>query len=39
MITVLIAAWMNGKGLDGVNRRLDVIVARLERIEMTLVRR
>ena len=36
MITVLIAAWMNGKGLDGVNRRLDDVVARLGRIEVKL---
>jgi hypothetical protein len=33
MFTVLIAAWMNGKGLDGVKGRLDGIVARLGRIE------
>jgi hypothetical protein len=33
MFTVLIAAWMNGKGLDGVKGRLDDIVARLGRIE------
>ena len=32
MFTLLIAGWMNGKGLDGINRRLDDIVARLGRI-------
>lgn len=36
MFTVLIAAWMNSKGLDGINRRLDDIVARLGRIETKL---
>jgi hypothetical protein len=36
MITLLVAAWMNGKGLDGINRRLDDIVSRLGRIEVKL---
>jgi hypothetical protein len=33
MVTLLTAGWMNGKGLDGINRRLDDIVSRLGRIE------
>lgn len=43
MFTVLIAAWINNKGLDTINRRfddvhrrLDEITARLERIERKL---
>jgi hypothetical protein len=33
MFTVLIAAWINGKGLDGIKGRLDDIIACLARIE------
>jgi hypothetical protein len=36
MFTILIAAWMNSKGFDGVNKRLDDIAARLGRIELKL---
>ena len=36
MFTILIAAWMNSKGFDGVNKRLDDIVARLGRIRSKL---
>jgi hypothetical protein len=36
MFTILVAAWMNTKGFDGVNERLDDIVARLGRIESKL---
>jgi hypothetical protein len=33
VLTILIAAWINSKGLDGVNKRIDDIAARLGRIE------
>jgi hypothetical protein len=33
MFTVLIAAWMNNKGIDGIHKRLDDIIVRLGRIE------
>jgi hypothetical protein len=36
VLTIFIAAWINGKSIDGINRRLDDIVARLERIEKKL---
>jgi hypothetical protein len=43
VLTIFIAAWINGKGLEGVNgsisgihKRLDDIVGRLDRIEKKL---
>jgi hypothetical protein len=36
VLTIFIAAWINGKSIDSINRRLDDIVARLERIEKKL---
>jgi hypothetical protein len=33
MVTILIAGWAHAKGFDGVNRRLDDVIARLGRIE------
>jgi hypothetical protein len=33
IITIIIAAWVNNKGIDGVHKRLDDIVIRLTRIE------
>jgi hypothetical protein len=33
VLTIFIAAWINSKGLDGVNKRIDDIAARLGRIE------
>jgi|HubBroStandDraft_4_1064222.scaffolds.fasta_scaffold461204_2 hypothetical protein len=36
MFTVLIAAWMNNKGIDGIHKRLDDIIVRLGRIETKL---
>jgi hypothetical protein len=37
MFTILIAVWVNNKALDGIHRRLDDIIKRLERIEIKLV--
>lgn len=36
MFAILIAEWMNSKGFDGVNKRLDDIAARPGRIESKL---
>jgi len=36
MFTVLIAAWMNNQGIDGIHKRLDDIIVRLGRIETKL---
>jgi hypothetical protein len=36
MFTLLIAAWMNNKGVDGIHKRLDDIIVRLGRIETKL---
>ena len=33
VITIVVAAFVNSKGLDGVNKRIDDIVSRLGRIE------
>jgi hypothetical protein len=33
MATIIVAAWLNGKGMDAINRRLDAIEVRLGRIE------
>lgn len=36
MFTIFMAVWMNSRGFDSVNRRLDDVVARLGRIEVKL---
>jgi hypothetical protein len=36
MFTILIAAWNQKSGIEGINKRLDDIVARLGRIEAKL---
>jgi tetrahydromethanopterin S-methyltransferase subunit G len=33
MFTILIAVWVNKKAFDGVHKRLDDILTRLDRIE------
>src|ERR1022692_3819665 len=37
IITIIVAAWMNNKGIDGVHKRLDDICRRLDAIEARLL--
>jgi Ser/Thr protein kinase RdoA (MazF antagonist) len=36
MVTFAVAAWFQGRGLDGINHRIDDVIARLGRIEAKL---
>lgn len=37
VLTIFIAAWMNGRAMDSINKRIDDIVRRLDSIEVRLV--
>jgi len=39
MITLAIAAWANKSGIDGVNKRLDDLVARINHMETSITER
>jgi hypothetical protein len=37
VLTIFIAAWMNGRSIDGISKRIDDIVRRLDTIDVRLV--